>query len=378
MDIRDFQAGTFRKGYQYSYFLPAMMNHDWTVFNQDIQKQLEIVSLKLGELNAFSKFVPNLDLFIQSYVMKEAVTSSRIEGTKTNMEQAFSDEIDVQPEYRDDWKETVQYRKALNFAIEELQSIPLSNRLLKKVHKILLSQVRGKDKLPGEFRRSQNWIGGSSLQNAIFIPPASEHVSGLMSDMEKFLHNEKLALPHLIKIALAHYQFETIHPFLDGNGRTGRLMIPLYLVSVGVLQQPLLYTSSFFEKYKDQYYNKLSAVREKNDLLEWIFFFLKAVETTAIEAVLSLQAILELKEIIIREKVVQLGKKSLNAQKFLHILFQNPVVSGKKAMRLLELSAKSSNALIDDFVRLGILVEVTGNKRHRLYVFRRYLDILEQ
>ena len=346
------------------------------VNDSKIQQKLESVSLKLGELNSFAKFVPNIDLFIQYYVMKEAVTSSRIEGTKTNIEEAFSDELDINPEHRDDWKETAQYREALNYAIAELKNIPLSNRLLKKVHKILLSHVRGKDKNPGGFRRIQNWIGGATLEDAVFIPPSHEHVPELMSDIEKFLHNEEAGLPHLIKIAIAHYQFETIHSFLDGNGRTGRLLIPLYFVSIGILEKPLLYISDFFEKNKGLYYDKLTFVREKNDLYGWLLFFLQAVEITATEAVQSLRDILALKEELQQKEIVSLGKKSINGQKLLEVLFQKPVISAKKVTAQIELSPKAANDLVADFVRLGILQEITGHKRNRLFAFGKYFKIL--
>jgi len=378
MNIKDFKAGKYRKGYQYNYFLPELINHSWIISDEKIQKRLESVSLRLGELNSFAKFVPNIDLFIQSYVMKEAVTSSRIEGTKTNIEDAFADKLDVDPEFRDDWTETAQYVKSLNFALLELKKIPLSNRLIREVHKILLSHVRGKHKSPGEFRKTQNWVGGATLGDAVFVPPSADEVNNLMSDIEKFINNDKIYVPHLIKIAIVHYQFETIHPFLDGNGRTGRLLIPLYFVSVGVLEKPLLYISDFFEKHKSLYYDKLTFVREKNDLLGWILFFLEAVETTAIEAVQLLQDILALKERITTEKIPTLGRKTKNAQKLLEIIFKKPIISAQVVTEMVGISPKASNDLISDFVDLGILKELTGYKRNRIFAFREYLDILKK
>lgn len=378
MNIEKFIAGKWQKGYEYSYFLPNTINHLWNISDSKIQRKLEYVSLKLGELNSFAKFIPNIELFIQSYVMKEAVTSSRIEGTKTNIEEAFTEVNNIEPEHRNDWNETIQYREALNFAVEELKNLPISNRLFKEVHEILLSQVRGKNKSPGEFRRSQNWIGGVRLKDAIFVPPSAEHISSLMSDIEKFLHNEELSVPYLIKIAIAHYQFETIHPFLDGNGRTGRLMIPLYLVSVGILDKPLLYISDFFEKNKSLYYEKLTQVRDKNDLIGWILFFLQAIETTAIEAVDSLREIMALKETISIEKISKLGRKVPSAIKLLDILFQKPVISAQMVSQRVGLTPKAANNLIADFVRLEILKETTGNKRNRSFIFEQYLEILSK
>lgn len=347
-------------------------------FGCENSKKLESASFQLGGLNSFAKFIPNIDLFIQSYVMKEAVTSSRIEGTKTNITEAFGEAENLDPEKRDDWSETIQYRESLNFALQELKNIPLSNRLLCGIHKILLSHVRGKYKTPGEFRRSQNWIGGASLTDAVFIPPHHEYLPELLSDLEKFLHNDDFFVPHLIKIAIAHYQFETIHPFLDGNGRTGRLLIPLYLVEKGVLEKPLLYISDFFEKHKTLYYDNLTFVREKNDLRQWILFFLEGVEQTAREAVLSLREILVLKDEIAKNRILKLGRKAEKAHQLLDILFQNPVISAKKGAEKLRVSPRTANELISHFLELGILKETTGHKRNRNFIFFEYLDILQR
>ncbi len=370
--------GKWLKGYKYKYYLPSEINREWEMSDSKLLKRIETVSLRLGELNSFAKFVPNINLFIQSYVMKEAITSSRIEGTKTNIEEAFSDELDINPEHRDDWRETLKYVETMNFALDQLKKIPLSNRLIKNAHKTLLSHVRGKTKSPGNFRKSQNWIGGTTITDAVFVPPASEHVDNLMSDLEKFLHNDQIAVPHLVKIAIAHYQFETIHPFLDGNGRIGRLLITLYLVSAGLLDKPLLYTSDFFEKNKGLYYDKLTFAREKNDLIGWIYFFLQAVETTAIDAVKSLQEILALKENLTRHKIPTLGRKTKNAQKLLDVLFVRPIASAGLVAKELELSPKASNGLIQNFVIMGILTEITGHKRNRMFAFTDYIKILNK
>jgi len=228
--------------------MPTPINDRWQWITPDINHLLESAAVKLGELNCFARLVPNIDLFIQLHVTKEAVVSSRIEGTQTNIDEALLPEEEIRPERRNDWKEVNNYITALNSAIEEFRHLPISSRLLKQTHKILLDSVRSEHKMPGEFRISQNWIGGASLADATFIPPHQEHVEALMSDLEKFLHNDDIKLPDLIRIGIAHYQFETIHPFLDGNGRIGRLLISLYLISAGKLDQPLLYPSVFFEK----------------------------------------------------------------------------------------------------------------------------------
>lgn len=378
MDIEKFQAGNWQNGYEYRYFLPNPINHGFNLSDPIIQQKLERASLKLGELNSYAKLVPDINTFIKSYIRKEAVTSSRIEGTKTNIEEAFTDKTDIEPEFRDDWIEVNQYVLAMNFALEQLKKLPLSNRLLKEVHKILLSHGRGKHKNPGEFRKSQNWIGGLSPQDAVFVPPSMEHVENLMSDLEKFLHNEEISVPHLIKIAIAHYQFETIHPFLDGNGRLGRLLIPLYLMSHNILEKPLLYASDFFEKNKGLYYDKLSLTREKNDLSGWIKFFLEGLITTASEASKTLIDIIDLKEKLSTEIVSTFGKRAKNGQLLLRYLFGQPIISIQHVQELLGVSSKSANDLVKLCVDKEILKEVTGYKRNRLFTFKAYLNLLKK
>jgi len=378
MDIKNFESGTYREGFKYKYFLPEKINHNFIISDNKTQELLERASFKLGELNSCALFVPDIDTFIKSYVKKEAVTSSRIEGTRTNIEEAFSDELDIDPEYRDDWREVNQYVEAMNFALEELKTIPLSNRLIKHAHKILLSQVRGEHKQPGEFRKSQNWIGGATIDDAAFIPPSHDYVPELMSDLELFMHNEQISVPHLVKAAIVHYQFETIHPFLDGNGRMGRMLITLYLVSKGIMKVPMLYTSDFFEKNKIAYIDKLTFTREKNELLGWINFFLLAVEQTAGRATNSLQEIIKLKERLINQRISNLGRKIKTAQMLLGFLFSSPVVSVKSVEKFLGFSPRAANAIVKDFESLGILKEITGYKRNRLFTFNDYLKILEK
>ena len=270
MKIEEFKSGTWESGFRYKYFIPSNINHSFSWDDDVINSLLEKASLKLGELNSFSRFVPDIDTFIIMHIYKEAVISSRIEGTRTNIEEALDSEAPKSPEKRDDWLEVNNYVKAMNIVLEELKTLPLSCRLIRDAHRILLASGRGERKTPGEFRISQNWIGGASIVDAVFVPPAAEKLGDLMSDFEKFLNNDELNVPHLIKIAIAHYQFETIHPFLDGNGRVGRLLITLYLVATGILEKPLLYLSAFFEKNRSLYYDKLTMTREKSDLNQWI------------------------------------------------------------------------------------------------------------
>jgi Fic family protein len=265
----------------------------------------------------------------------------------------------------------------MNSAIKELESLPISNRLIKNIHAILLNSVRGEAKQPGEFRKSQNWIGGASLTTAYFIPPHHNEVNDLMSDLEKFLHNEEIFVPHLIKIAIAHYQFETIHPFLDGNGRIGRLLITLYLVSNGLLKKPSLYLSDFIEKHKSAYYEALTRVRTDNDLTHWIKFFLEAVIVTANSGVKTFQDILSLKQEM-DAKVVSFGKKAHNASKLLEYLYQRPIISISDIIEPLDVSKPTANSLVKEFEEKGILKEITGYERNKLFVFDKYLSIYSQ
>jgi len=373
MDIKEFKAGSYRKGYEYKYFLPEKINHSFFWTDSNINELLEKASFKLGELNSFSRFVPDTDMFIIMHIFKEAVVSSRIEGTHTNIEEALIDEKEIDPERRNDWVEVNNYVDAMNAAVEELKTLPLSNRLIKNTHKILLSSVRGKHKSPGEFRQSQNWIGGASLSDAVFIPPSHIDLPEIMSDLELFLHNSEIKVPHLIKIAIAHYQFETIHPFLDGNGRIGRLLITLYLVSSGVLDKPLLYLSDFFERNKTLYYDNLTFVRSKNDLEQWIKFFLTGIIQTAESAVTTLKKIVDLKEYIEKDRILLLGKRSKQGIDFLHLLFNKPVVTIKDVKLMTGLSVKASNDLVKAFVEQKILIETTGYQRNRVFVFDEYV-----
>jgi len=375
MNISGYKAGTWRKGYQYKYFLPEKINHSFVWTDEGINELLEKASLRLGELNSFSRFVPDPNMFIKMHIFKEAVTSSRIEGTQTNIEEAIIEEREINPEKRDDWREVNNYVTAMNTAIEELKTLPLSNRLIRNTHKILLSSGRGEHKNPGEFRKSQNWIGGASLADATFIPPAHTELPDLLADLESFLHNTDIKIPHLIRIAIAHYQFETIHPFLDGNGRIGRLLITLYLVSAGVLEKPLLYLSEFFEKNKTLYYDNLELVRTKNDIGQWLKFFLTGVIQTAENGEATLHKITDLKATIEREKILTMGKRAKQGSVLLHALFSKPVVTTKDVQNITGLSPKAANDLVQAFLTAGILKETTGYQRNRVFSFEDYLRL---
>ena len=374
MKFEVFNAGTLRQRYQYKSFEPVPVNHEWTWEDPTINALLEKASRALGELNAFSLIVPDVDLFIEMHIVKEAQTSSRIEGTQTGIEEAVMSEEQIKPEKRDDWREVRNYIDTLNASIAELKNLPLSNRMLKQAHAILMQGVRGEHNQPGEFRVSQNWIGGSSLSDAVFIPPHPDGVSDLMSDLEQFWHNENINVPDLIRVAISHYQFETIHPFLDGNGRIGRLMIPLYLVSQGLLAKPSLYLSDFFERNRTSYYDALTLVRLSNDLVHWIRFFLNGIAETAVKEREVFRQVLALRTEV-EEAVLSLGKRAASARLALNILYRKPMISSQELQKGLSISTPTANALIHDFERLGILKEITGQQRHRVYRFERYLEL---
>lgn len=374
MKFETFKAGAWTPRYQYKSFEPVLVDHAWIWEDPTINALLESANRALGELNAFSLIVPDIDLFIEMHVVKEAQTSSRIEGTQTGMDEALMTEDQIQPEKRDDWREVRNYVDAVNGAIAELQTLPLSNRLLRKTHEILMRGVRGENKQPGEFRISQNWIGGSSLMDAVFIPPHPDGVPALMSDLEKFWHDESITVPHLIRLAISHYQFETIHPFLDGNGRIGRLLVPLYLVSNGLLAKPSLYLSDFFERNRASYYDALMRVRVSNDMIHWVRFFLQGVAETATKGRNVFKEILALRTDV-EHKLLSLGKRAPNAKQALNLLYRRPMLSATDLEHGLGVSHPTANALLRDFIRLGILREITGAARHRLYVFETYLEL---
>lgn len=375
MHLENFQAGTHHQQFQYKSFYPTKVNTGWTWESPAIHQLLAEASRHLGELNGLSLIVPDLDRFIQMHVIKEAQTSSRIEGTQTEMEDALEDDPnEIDPEKRDDWQEVRNYVAAMNQALQDLEFLPLSNRLLCQAHATLMQGVRGEGKTPGEFRRSQNWIGGASLTDAVFIPPHHDEVPELMGDLESFWHNENIAVPELIRIAISHYQFETIHPFLDGNGRIGRLLIALYLVSKGLLHRPCLYLSAHLEKHRANYYDALTAVRSRGDLQGWIKFFLVAVNETAKKGVQTFQAIHQLR-LLTNEKIQTLGQRSSNATKVIEALYTKPIATSASLSKLLDISQPTMDRLLAELIRLDIVAEVTGNRRNRVFYFRDYYHL---
>ncbi|SFR32910.1 Fic family protein [Robiginitalea myxolifaciens] len=374
--MRNFKSGTYISQGTFKSFSPNKINREWQLDDIEVIALLSKADRQLGRLDMYSDYIPNIELFIRMHVLKEATKSSKIEGTKTNIEDALQAKADISEEKRDDWEEVQNYIEALNSAIEALQELPFSTRLIKQTHSILLQNVRGKHKLPGEFRSSQNWIGGASISDAVFIPPYYKEVSELMSDLEKFAHNEQIHLPDLLKIALIHYQFETIHPFLDGNGRVGRLMITLYLVEKQILKKPILYLSDFLERNRALYYDNLMKVREQNNIQQWFKFFLVGIIETAKSSILTFDNILKLQKDV-DEKLQRLGSRTNNARTILSHLYLHPLIDAQKVNELTGLSMPSSYTLISELEGLGIIQEITGAKRGKNYWFEDYIALFK-
>ena len=372
--MKTFQSGRYVQQDHYQSFQPNPINRAWVLDNMALIQLLGQADRELSRLDMYSDYIPNIDLFIRMHVLKEATQSSKIEGTQTNMEDALLEREDVALAKRDDWEEVQNYVAAMNQAVARLKKLPFSARLMRETHKTLLQGVRGKHKQPGAFRHSQNWIGGATINDAVFVPPVHTTIAELMGDIELFAHNDTQYFPELLKIALVHYQFETIHPFLDGNGRVGRLLITLYLVNKGILKQPVLYLSDFFERNRAHYYDNLMRVREKNDLLQWFKFFLVGVIETAKSSIATFDNILKLQKQV-DGQIQTLGSRTANAQKVLRYLYQHPMIDAAKTGKVAEISPASAYKLVADLEQFGILKEITGGKRGKMYLFDAYLQL---
>lgn len=372
--MNKFKSGQYISQGFYKSFQPPLINRQWEFTDMELLSLLSQADQEIGRLDMYSNYIPNADLFILMHVVKEATSSTRIEGTQTNIDQAVQDSKSIPVENRADWDEVQNYIKALNDSVEALKNIPLSNRLIRHAHKTLLKGVRGNTKSPGLFRRSQNWIGGATLKDASFIPPVHTEVPVLMSDLEKFFHNDQIALPELLKTALIHYQFETIHPFLDGNGRTGRLLIPLYLVGKGVIRNPVLYISDFFEKNRTLYFDNLMSARLNSNLIQWLKFFLVGIIETAQSGISTFNKILQLKnetDLILSS----FGSRTPKAIILVNSLYKQPVTDAEKVSEIVGISMPSAYKLIDDLVTKKILKEITGGQRNRIFTFEAYLSL---
>lgn len=371
--MEKFVAGTYINQGYFKSFQPNRINRNWEISSMDIIGLLSKADRQLGRLDMYSEYV-NIDLFIGMHIAKEATQSSKIEGTQTNMKEAFLNKEEVPVEKRDDWEEVQNYIQAMNEAVKLLHELPFSSRLIKQTHNILLQGVRGTHKLPGAFRTSQNWIGGASINDAVFIPPVNTSIGELMSDLEHFANDELNHLPDLLKIAIIHYQFETIHPFLDGNGRVGRLLITLYLVNKGILKQPILYLSDFFERNRTLYYDNLMRVRTHNDINQWLKFFLTGVMETAKEGVKTFDAIMQLQKAM-ELKIKSLGNRSGDAKKIIDYLYTQPVIEVNRVEKIIQKSNVTAYKLLNTLEKLDVLKEISGAQRNKLYVFNEYLNL---
>lgn len=338
---------------------------------------LEKATTAVAALNSIHKIIPNISLFIYMFVRKEALLSSQIEGTQSSFSDLMLFEHHQKPEVSiEDVEEVSNYVKALNYGLKRLkEDFPFSLRLLKEIHGVLLSGSRGSGKLPGEFRRSQNWIGGTRPGNAHYVPPPVEHLSECLSDFEKFLHDE--SLPVLIKAGLAHVQFETIHPFLDGNGRLGRLLITLLLCANSMLEQPILYLSLYLKQNRDTYYELLREVHSQGAWETWLEFFLEGVQHSAKEAVKTAERINTLTEHDL-QKIAGLGRMRFSCEQTLEYMKKLPQVTVSLLAKELRISAPTARSALNQMTSLGILAEISGKKRDKIYVYRKYLDILEE
>ena len=344
-----------------------------------LQGLLEKANQALGRLDGLASILPDISLFIYLYVRKEAVLSSQIEGTQSSLSDLLLFESAEAPGVPlGDVQEVSNYVAAMNHGLRRLrEGFPLSLRLIREIHEVLLAKGRGSEKEPGEFRRSQNWIGGSRPGNAVFVPPPPERVMECMGALELFLHQERPELPTLVKAALAHVQFETIHPFLDGNGRLGRLLITFLLCAAGALREPILYLSLYFKSNRQRYYDLLQAVRETGDWETWLEFFLTGVRETADQAAETARRILALFEAD-RRKIESLGRPAASALRVHQFMQTRPIISIPAAAEKLSLSAPTVTKSIEHMIGLGLLREITGKRRHRLFVYDPYLAILNE
>lgn len=382
MELTSSRAGIIRKTISgYEAFIPKKLPPDpQIVFDMELQNLLSQADRKLGRLDGITQILPNPELFVAMYVKKEAVLSAQIEGTQASLADVLNDPLEKEgKEYStNSVREVVNYVSAMKTGLEMLDSLPLSLRLIRQIHEVLLQNVRGSNKSPGEFRKSQNWIGpaGCTLSTAVFVPPEPCEMEIAMNDLEAYFYDES-PLPPLIKIALIHAQFETIHPFLDGNGRMGRLLITFWLCIQQILSQPLLYLSYYFKQNKLEYYQKLMDVRLKGDWEGWIKFFLIGVSETSDEAIKSAKKIIQLQQNYL-DKLNNLERNNVKYSILLTRLFENPVISKKEVSEFLGVTVATAGYIVDTFCDLGILYDRNPEKqRYKSYYFKEYFEILQ-
>ncbi len=358
----------------YRAFVPTPLPPDPPIsMDEELTKRLSDADRALGRLDGVTSVLPNPDLFVAMYVRHEAVLSSQIEGTQSSLDDVLQFEVDRHGEYPSDIEEVVNYVAAMNYGLSRLNELPLSLRLLREIHAKLLSGVRGNERDPGEFRRTQNWIGpqGCTLATATFVPPPVHDMHNALDNFERFMHQTS-SLPRLIHCGLLHAQFETIHPFLDGNGRVGRLLITFLLCQQEILHRPLLYLSYYLKMHRQDYYRHLDDIRSKGDWEGWLKFFLKGVHDVSREATETARKILNLREELRQTLGAKLGTGALG---LIDHLFKQPVVSVRIIERVLDCSYATANKIVKEFEQAGILNETTGWQRNRRYQFSQYLSL---
>ncbi|MCX5922691.1 MAG: Fic family protein [Candidatus Dependentiae bacterium] len=366
-------------GSSYKAYMPPYLPPAPPLDLQALYPYLEKATQALAELNSITQTIPNTSLFIYMYVRKEALLSSQIEGTQSSFSDLILFEHDQKPSVSlDDVEEVSNYVQAIKYGLERIKGgFPLSLRLLREVHAILLKGVRGAHKYPGEFRRTQNWIGGTRPGNALFVPPPPEYLAELLGNLEQFLHDEETNLPVLVKAGLVHVQFETIHPFLDGNGRLGRLLITLLLCEKGLLQEPILYLSLYLKQNRTLYYDLLQQVRTHGTWETWLEFFLEGVYTSAKQALLTARNINKLFDKDMTS-IQTLGRAKFSCMEIFEFLKKLPQVSVPVLVEELGMSAPTARSAVNSLESLGILKEISGRKRNKVYVYKQYLDLLEE
>lgn len=375
--LENYNAGKSTNQGDYKSFTPSFINKMWTWQDSELNYILSQANKELGGLNTYSELIPDIDIYIRMHIRTEANKSSKIEGTKTSIEEDMMDVEDVAIEKRDDVQEVNNYIEAMNHGIRRItiDEFPFTSRLMREMHDILLKSVRGEHKTPGEFRKSQNFIGGSMPSNAVFVPPSIIDMPDLISDLDKFINTVE-GMPELIKIAMIHYQFETIHPFLDGNGRIGRLLIPLYLLSKKELQKPCFYISDFFEKNRIEYYDKLQMAREKSDMIGWIKFFLIASIETAKSAKIKFRNVVTQVE---SYNNYLIGKKSSadSLKKIICSMYRKPVANTNELSKTTGLTSQAINKSIKILLDDDILNEITGYQRNRIFILHDYINVFK-
>jgi Fic family protein len=360
---------------RYKAFVPNLLPFE-IKSDDELQNLLSKADLALGRLDGIAETLPDVDFFILMYIRKEATLSSQVEGTQATFADVLKAEAKVEDlESHEDVDEILNYIKAMDYGLDRSKSFPLSLRLIKEIHKVLLEGVRGKWKEPGEFKKFQNWIGGTTIERASFVPTPPQEVMTLLDNFEKFLHR-KSPSPVLLKTGLIHAQFENIHPFLDGNGRIGRLLITFYLCQQRVLDKPLLYLSDFFRKYRQEYYDRLNAFHERDDIEGWLKFFLEGVAVTAEQAVDTSKKILKLTKED-SKKILTLGRSTSNATLVFNSLFHTPLTTIKDVERITGLKNPNALALVNKLVKLEILKEITGKKRNKVFAYQQHIKLFD-